>query len=232
MAVVAVAVGACAQAMTGIGFALICAPLLILCVDATQAVILVSAFSIILNLMVLAREWRYTNLRHAVTLFIPACLVAPLAGYVAGVAPSSTLSTIGGVSVLLAVAVLASGVRSAFLAGRMGTILSGGISGLMGTLAGLGGPAVAAYAMNAEWDVKMLRPTLNLYFIALNLLTLAVRGGPSVEVDFGIGLAVAVVVGFGLGASLVRRFDHSAIRRLILVLAAVGGVAATAKGLV
>lgn len=220
-----------AQAITGIGFALICAPLLILCVGPRDGVLVVTAFGMILSVLVLAREWRHTNIRHATALLVPACLVAPIAAYIADVAPASTLSIIAGALVLIAIGILASGFRSKHLRGFVGTVISGATSGMMGVLAGIGGPAVAIYAMNADWEVRTLRPTLNVYFIGLSLMALLVRGMPSVDANFGIGLLVAILIGFALGGKVAHRVHPTTVRQMILVLAAIGGVAAIGKGL-
>lgn len=230
-AIAAVVIAALAQAITGIGFALICGPLLILFTDVNQGVILTSTLGLVISLLVIRRDWRHANLKQALALFIPACAVAPIGWFIVEHASTSLMSILAGVLVLGAVVTLASGLRWRRMQGSVGAVIAGGVSGLMSLLAGIGGPAVAIYAMNANWDTKTLRATLNVYFVAITFVTFAVRGTPSVDVNFGIGLLLAVFVGFCLGSLLTHRLEAKTVRSLILVVAAIGGIAAIVNGL-
>jgi uncharacterized membrane protein YfcA len=231
LAVAFVAIGAFAQAITGIGFALVCGPLMVLCLGPEQGVIVTSVLGLVLSALVLWREWRHVDLRHALSLFVPACAVIPAAAIVARFLSAGTLSVVIGVMVIAAVAVLAKGFRWSRLKGLSGAAMSGGVCGFMGYLAGVGGPAVAMYAVNSEWSVKTLRPTINTYFIGVSVVYLFVRGTPTVGAAFGTGLAAAMFAGFAGGAIVAKRIDVDTVRRLILVLAGSGGVAAIVKGL-
>lgn len=153
-ALITVLFGAFTQAITGTGFASICAPFLILSVGTTQGVPLVIALCVPLNLMVIMREWRHVSIKHVVTLWIPAALVVPLGSWIAGAVPESTALIVAGSLVLVAVSLAASGKRLYKLRGTSGAAVAGGASGLMGTLAGVASAPVALYVTNADWDVN------------------------------------------------------------------------------
>ena len=76
-AIIAVLVGATAQSITGIGFALVCAPLLVLSLGPIDGVTLVNILGVSLSLFVLLREWRYLSIGHAAALFVPAAQLLP-----------------------------------------------------------------------------------------------------------------------------------------------------------
>jgi len=86
------------------------------------------------------------------------------------------------------------------------------------------------YALNAEWPTAMTRPTLQLYFLGLNVLSLVFLGPVFVGPVPGVLLASAIVAGYVLGITAVRRLGDIAVNRAILVLAVAGGTAAVIRG--
>jgi hypothetical protein len=89
-------------------------------------------------------------------------------------------------------------------------------------VAGIGGPPVAMFAVNAEWPAVRMRPTLQAYFLGLNVVALAALGLPHATGAPWIGL----VVGWALGRVALARLPDRASRPLILAIAALGGVLA------
>lgn len=233
VAVVAVALGAAAQAVTGLGFSLVSAPLLVAAVGAPDGVRLNVALSVLVNVAVLAGEWRRVRWRDAAHLLVPAAVATPLAGLAVRGADPSALAVAAGALVVASAAALGGGLRVERLRGRAGAVGAGALSAAMNVVAGVGGPAVAVYALNAGWPPAALRPTFGAYFLGLNLAALAVLGGPATTTGPGLaaGLVVALAVGFVAGAHLARRLDAAAARRVVLVLATGGGLAAVARGL-
>jgi uncharacterized membrane protein YfcA len=231
LALVAILIGAAASAVTGIGFSLVSAPLLTLALGGGDGVRLANTLAMGVNLLLLRREWRSAVVRDVLLLLVPAALAITATALVISHANPRALSVASGVLILVAVAALASGVRIRRLAGVVGGVVAGAISGAMNVVGGVGGPAVASYALNADWSPRQTRSTLAIYFLAINVVSVASRGVPPLSPAFGIGSIVAVVVGFGLGSLLARRVDANSIRWGTLVLAAAGACAAIAQGL-
>jgi uncharacterized membrane protein YfcA len=227
----AVMVGAGAQTMTGIGFSLICAPLLALALGGGDGVRLTNLLGIAVNTFMLAREWRGVMAGRVLTLAGPAVVAALLTAAAIQHATESVLSVATGLLVLAAVGAIGAGLRARRLAHWHGALLAGAASGAMTVVSGIGGPAVATYAANAEWPLSRLRPTLAAYFLAVNLVTVAARGVGPMTVTSALSLALALAVGFAGGAALSRRLEPSAVWRGTLILAAIGGVGAVLRGL-
>jgi uncharacterized membrane protein YfcA len=231
VAMVAAAIGAGAQAVAGFGFALVAAPVFVQIVGPARAVRLTNLLAVAVNLLLLAREWRVARLSVALRLLVPAVLVTPVVAYAVHRTTSSVLSVIVGSLIVVSALALASGRRAERLRGWTGMLAAGGVSAAMNTASGVGGPAVAMYALNAGWSPEMMRPTLQLYFIGLNLLSFLSLGAISVQAGTAAGLAVAVVAGFAIGTTLGRRLSPAAVGRAVLVLSLTGGVAAVLRGL-
>jgi uncharacterized membrane protein YfcA len=229
-ALVAVAAGAGAQAVTGIGFSLVCAPLLTIALGGGDGVRVANVLAIAVNVLVVGRERRTADLREVVLLLVPATLAALLTAWLIRAADPHVLAVVAGGLVLVTVAVLASGREAQRLAGRLGAVLAGAVSGAMNVAGGVGGPAVAGYALNARWSPAQTRATLGAYFLGINIVSVASRGVPSLSAWFFIGGGFAVLAGFAAGVVLARRLDESAVRSWTLALAGIGAAAAIVQG--
>jgi uncharacterized membrane protein YfcA len=102
----------------------------------------------------------------------------------------------------------------------------------MNASAGVGGPAVSLYAVNAEWPVAEFVPNAQFYGLLVNAFSIAVKGGPPhlagpVWALAGAGMAVGTLAGRALSDRVPERWA----RLVILTLALAGGVTTTAKGL-
>ncbi len=185
-----------------------------------------------LNLIMLVSEREHARWRDALRLFIPAAIVIPIVGYLIKRLPTDTLSIINGTAILAATALLATGARAHSLKGRRGAVLAGAASGAMNVATSVGGPPVAMYAINAEWPAKNYRPTLQAYFLAINIISFAVRGVPRLHHPaLLLEMAVATVGGWLIGRHYARRVDDAVVRKLLLATAAIGGIVAILRGI-
>ncbi|MDQ6650356.1 MAG: TSUP family transporter [Actinomycetota bacterium] len=224
---VAVAVGALAQAVSGIGFALVCGPFLVAVLGPQRGVPVAVVLSLPLNAAILLRDPRSVRWRAALLLLVPAAAVLPLAAYAVHRLSGPAATVVAGAATLCAAAALAAGLRLHRARGPAGAVAAGVVSGAMNVVAGIGGPAAALFAANAEWPPATTRATLQAHFLALNVVTLAVLGLPSVSP----GLFGAVLAGFAAGTVLAGRLPEAAARWATLALAAASGVAAVVRGL-
>ena len=226
-AALAVALGALVQAVTGVGFGLVCGPFLVALVGAREGVRLANLLAIGVNAIVLAREHRRVDLRGALLLAVPAVAATPLVAWAVRRLDPGTASLVAGLVTLLAAGLLAVGVRAPRLRGVGGAVGAGVTSAAMNVVSGVGAPTVAMFAHNAGWPVARTRPTLQVYFVCLNVVTLASIGLPRPSPLLLVGLAA----GLAAGAALVRRVPEAAARRGMLALAFLGGLAAVVQGL-
>jgi uncharacterized membrane protein YfcA len=230
LALVAVLAGAGAQVVTGIGFSLVCAPLLTVALGGGDGVRLANTLAIAVNLLVLRREWRAVDLRQTVLLLVPASAAAVATAWAIGGVTTHALSVACGCLVLVAIGSLAAGLRFPRLAGQLGAVVAGLVSGAMNVVGGVAGPAVAGYALNARWSAARMRSTLAGYFLGINAVSVLSRGVPSLPGQFFVGGLAAVFGGFGLGALFAGRLNEHAVRWGTLLLAAAGAIAAVVQG--
>jgi uncharacterized membrane protein YfcA len=223
LAALAVAVGAAAQSVSGIGFALVGGPLLFTVFGAREGVRVAVVLSMLVNIAVLVREHRAVMWRRVMPVLVTALVATPFLAWALADVPSRGLrAAAGAVIVVGAVLVAAGRTRDT---GTPGGILAGLASATMNVLASAGGPAVAVYATGAGWDPLRLRATLQAYFLALNVVTLATLGPPHWSLGQAALLVGCLLAGSLVGAALSTRVSASLARTVTLALAAAGGLA-------
>jgi len=223
LAALAVAAGAVAQSVSGIGFALVAGPLLFTVFGAREGVRVAVVLSMLVNVGVLSREHRSVMWRRVLPVLLAALAATPLLVHLLADAHPRALRGLAGAVIVIGAALVAAG--RAVDTGVTGGVVAGIVSATMNVLASAGGPAVAVYAAGARWDPLRVRATLQAYFLVLNVMTLATLGRPHWTLTQAVVLIACLVSGSALGGWLAGRVSATRARAVTLVLAAAGGVA-------
>jgi uncharacterized protein len=231
-ATAAVLVGAAIQRVSGLGFALISAPFLVIVLGPYNGISLANTLGIGVSLATLATSWRHVDTSRVVTL-VAAGLVGVLPGVlVAQTVPDGPLQVlIGGLIVLgLAFSVGTPDVKvRPTTPVNLGTGLA---SGFMTAAAGIGGPALVLYATATAWEQAAFAATAQISFAAQAGLALGLKGMPTLQ-PYQWGLfALAVIAGLLGGAVLARRVPPAAAKRLAITLALLGAAGTFVEGLI
>ncbi|HET8591685.1 MAG TPA: TSUP family transporter [Nakamurella sp.] len=232
MVAVAVGVlgGAAVTRLTGLGFALVASPFLVVLLGPFDGVLLCNLLTMLAAAAMLATHWRHVQWRRAALLLVPAVLVIPAGALLVHRLPPAPLSVLIGSALLIAVGLVARGRSSRALTGTPGTLLAGAGSAGLNVLAGVGGPILALYGVTQRWTGRSFLATVPVCSLVFNALSLATKGFPRVT---GTELAVvvsALVVGSVAGEVLVRRIGSRHAQPVLLTVSAVGAVAAIVKG--
>ncbi|TSD68162.1 sulfite exporter TauE/SafE family protein [Aeromicrobium piscarium] len=236
---VAVFAGAIAQRIAGLGFALLVAPFLVMLLGAHEGVIVVLVCGLVSSTIIMARVWAEVEWSSLWWLAVPAAVATIPAAFVARWLPPAPLSIV--VSLLVLVALLVSLLlqrTTLAIRGRLPMGLAGVMSGATNALAGVGGPAVSAYAVMSRWPQRAFAATLQPYFVLTNIVALTVKfavdpaQSPSFGVTIWLAIVALIVAGVVVGDRCQRYVrDHHA-RMALIVMSFIGAVAALAKGLV
>jgi uncharacterized membrane protein YfcA len=224
-----VLLGTLAQSVSGIGFALVCGPLLVVSLGPQDGVRLVMLLSLVLNVVLLSRLWRQVDRRGTLLLLVPAALATPLLAVAVRSLPARPAAALAGLVVLTGVALLASGVRWKAARGSTGAVLAGVLGAATNVVAAVAGPVVALWAANAQWRADVQRASLQGYFLGLNCVALPSLGLPEVDGRLLAGCLVTLALGTLLGVPLGRRVSELAARRTTLTLAGLGGAVVLAR---
>ncbi|MGW5666388.1 TSUP family transporter [Micromonospora sp. NPDC003776] len=231
LAVGAVALGATMQRATGLGFALVAAPFLVVILGPFSGVTLANLLSATINLIVLCVTARTLRRRVALQMITGVILALPLGVWVVRELPGPVLLVGIGLITAGSVSWVAAGQSMPFLRQRGGAVASGFASGFFNTTAGTGGPPLAVYAASTDWEHRSFVPTVQLVGLVTNVLSLAAKGPPVLSSRLLLACGAAMLAGIGGGHWLARWLPETATRRWVLALALTGSVIAIVKGL-
>lgn len=228
----AVFLGASTQRISGVGFALVASPFLVALLGPFNGIIVINVFGVLTALTVFVHVHRLVEYKRAFLMMIPAIVAIIPGSWVAKHMPSDLLSILIGAMII--VALLASlfvhDVR--ILAGRAGAVFAGAVSGFMSVTAGVGGPAVTAYAVATRWPQATFAATAQLYFFCVGTASLlAKQTFPQMSPVQWAGCAIALAVGVLVGNLSAPLVPHRVSRVAVIVIAFVGSLLILTKGI-
>ncbi|HCM94785.1 sulfite exporter TauE/SafE family protein [Glutamicibacter arilaitensis] len=227
----AVFVGASTQRISGMGFALVSSPFLVMVLGPHEGVMLVNLLGACSSLLIFAQVFRQVEYKKVLILLIPAMLMTLPGAWVAAALDGPLLSVIISIMVILALA-------SSFMIRNlpMGqskslAVGAGAVSGFMSVTAGVSGPAIAGYAIASRWPQAQFAISVQLYFLVLSLTSLAAKGGmPQLHWQQWAGCFAAMVVGILLGNFLAPKIPAKYSRAFVVLIAFSGAVSLMVNG--
>lgn len=227
---VIVSFGGFVQTTTGIGFAMIAVPMLVL-IDLTYAPGPALFAMLFLSVAMVMGSWQDVDRQGFSTLF-PGLLVGTVVGaQLLGLLSATAFGLVFGFIVLGSLAL-----------GQIGftpertpvTNATGGfVSGLMGTISGIHGPPLAVLYQRAE--IATARATIAFVFVfasIFSLILLHLNGYFGREEALaGLALLPGIAVGFGVAVSGRRFMSDVAARNAMLIIAAVSAVTLIVRSL-
>ncbi|TBW57894.1 sulfite exporter TauE/SafE family protein [Marinobacter halodurans] len=222
--------GACLQGVAGYGIGTLSAPLLFLLSPLfVPGPLVVNA--VVLAILLLLRNRasiRFREVRYAIGGSI---VGTTLAGLTLAVITGTAFDLMFGVLILLGVLVSVAGLRPAL--NPRNSAVAGAASGYMGTVVAVGGPPIAMIYQNEKGP--LVRANMSAFFLftsCASIVALFFAGRLGLpEMKLFLLTLPGVVTGFLLSATLVQRLPFSAMRPLILGIAAVAGIGAMVRGL-
>lgn len=227
-----VALGATTQRLTGVGFALVASPLLVLLLGPIQGVVITNVFGVATALVVYLTNVQRVEYRKVVPLLIAATVAAIPGALLARYLPPAVLATGAGLLVIIALGVSVFARRLPGLTGTRGLLGAGALSGFMNVIAGVGGPAVTAYAVATHWEHRRFAISIQFYFAVLGCVSLLSRGAlPALSAIEWLFAVAALVVGMVAGHFLTQKVSPKTARNASLIVALLGGIAVIVRGL-
>ncbi len=225
-----VLLGGCVQWLTGMGFALVAVPALVLVLGPAEGVVLANCAAGAISVVGLANGWRRVRLKAMVPLCVAAVCTVPAGTWVARRLCEPALLACMGVLVTVAVLLVMCGARVAALRGGGGAVVAGGAGGFMNSAAGVGGPPVSLYALNAGWSVREFVPNAQFYSVIVNAVSVASNGVPRLSPPLWALASAALAAGALIGRTLAEHVPEKRARLLVLLLALAGGSITLGKG--
>ncbi|MFC8518206.1 TSUP family transporter [Streptomyces sp. NPDC057257] len=226
-----VLLGSSVQWLTGMGFALVAVPALVLLLGPAEGVVLANCAAGAISVVGLVGGWPRVRLGAMVPLCVAAACTVPLGAWMTRRLPEPALLLVMGGLVTVAVLLVMRGARVPALRGTQGAVAAGAAGGFMNSAAGVGGPPISLYALNAGWTVREFVPNAQFYGVVVNAFSVAANGVPRLGGEQWGVVVGAMVVGAVIGRGLAERIPERRARLLVLLLALTGGITAVGKGL-
>lgn len=233
-----VLVGAVAQRIAGLGFALLIAPFLVLILGPHAGVLLVNLCAVVSSSIIMSRVWRDIDWSMFRWLVIPSLFGSVPGSFLAVAVPSAPLSVIVGSIVLVALTLSLVLQRSdVVVRGNTPKVVAGFTAGITNSMAGVGGPSVSAYALLSRWPQRPFAATLQPFFVCIGSVTLVTKllldptQAPSLAPWMWAAIGLAIVAGIFTGEKLSRFVRDDQARLFVVVIAFVGAGLAVLKGI-
>jgi uncharacterized membrane protein YfcA len=234
-ALLAALLSGCVAGLTGFGFSLVCAPLLLFSYGPETVVVLTAVLSVFVSADVVRDSWREAEWRLAAALLAPALAGSVAGAWVLRAAETEYLELAVGTVVALSALVLLRDARIPGARTGWATVLAGSASGALSTSTGLAGPPVVLLLASRGVPKRPFRATGALYFLAAGAVAFAVLAlGGSVDggaLPLAAALVPAAVAGKALGASFVGRISERTFRAASLATVALTGALGVATAL-
>lgn len=233
----AVVLGAISQRVTGMGFALVVAPLLVLLLDPLAAVIIVNLCGAASAIVIGLRMRAHVDWGRFFWLAAPALIGVIPGTWLLLVLSRGVLEVVLGALLLVALTVSLLVHRTTFmLDGPAPRLIAGFSSGLMNSAAGVGGPAATTYAVLSRWHQQSFAATMQPYLLTiasaslLSKYVMAPGEWPIFDWWLWLGVVASLVVGLIVGERISPHVDARLARVIVVVIAYAGATLAVVKG--
>lgn len=228
----AVLVGGITMRATGMGFALVASPFLVLALGPFQGILVANVCgtaSALLNLTQVHRDIDWRRARWV----IPAGIIGVIPGaFAVRALPIPVLTIVVSLIVLIGLAFTVVGRKLKLPDSPVAAGAGGLASGFMNVTAAVGGPGLVIYAMATRWKHSGFAATAQVHFAVLGIASLAMKAAlPSLDWIGWLVLAAALLLGLLGGNVLARFIDGRKAMRLVILIAGVGAVLALIQGL-
>lgn len=227
----AVAVGAMVQGSIGFGTAVVAAPFVVVWAPEVMPVaILVTSLALpVIQLVHGPREVLWRPLSWAL---VGRALLTPVGVWLVAAFSPDLIATLVGILLLLTVWVSVSRIHVA--ATSTNALVAGGLAGISGTAASIGGPFLAV-ALQHETPVRV-RSTLSWFFLvgsAMGLIGLVLGGqGRSLAVEVGLLWVPFALLGYLASQPVRRLLPAHRLRSAVLTFCVLAGVGVIVRALV
>lgn len=217
------------QGFTGMGFAVVSTPLLILILGQPHPVVMLSLLlGSVLGAAVLVETRKSLNLRRVWPLILGALLGTPLGVLVLSHTNPRALTVFIAITTLITAAVGFVRLPKPVRYERSAVSIAGVLGGFLNGATSIGGPPPALVVSMQRWEISEGRSALTVFNLTSYLIALA-TGMTSTDAGFvvrGVGLLPLAVAGGVLGAWSVRRVPPLAFRYALFGTISLAGVAA------
>jgi uncharacterized membrane protein YfcA len=217
-AVIIVLLAGFVRAITGFGFALITAPLLLFILDPKSVVVINVILGILTGVLLLWHTRRHIDVKRALLMCGGSIFGIPIGTYLLSSLDPSIIKIIMAVLIIPFSIVLLIGHSHRFKQDSLGCGISGFVSGAVGSSTSFSGPPVVLFLLNQGLVRERFVGTLTAYFLFCGVTSvIAFSFIGIVTVDILVKVAILLptsILGFYIGIRVLPKIDATLFRRI------------------
>lgn len=219
------------QRITGMGFALVSVPFFVIAYGPVNGVLLAIILGCAGSMLILVSLWRSISWKAVYPILLSAIVWVPIGAWVTGALSETVLLILVGSAGIVSLVGMRAPHIEWVLRQPIGPYLAGSLSSVMHVSSGLSGPPLVALAYSRRMTHLAFVASVQVVFVVFHLLTLSLRGMPTVPAAEIILYVSIGLVGTFAGVLLARKIPVTFARRLTIVIAFIGTASVLVKGL-
>ena len=218
---------------TGFGIGMISTPLMLLVYEPQTVIVVAGTAGLGVGVWIISKSWRDVPFREILPITIAALCGAPIAVFILKTADSSVLSI--GIAVLIILFAIGSFVkieREIPYSTQVG-IVAGFIVGVLLPTSGVAGSLVMLFLMTRNWERQTVRAAMAFFLVSLMAFTVVLFALYGLYTPLRLTLigivAIPAVIGFLLGAMLIKRINERVFGNLVIGIIIVSSIVVVVK---
>jgi uncharacterized membrane protein YfcA len=235
IALAVVCLGAVVMGTVSFGMGLAVTPVLLLFLEAQEAVVIANTLIGLLLCLVVFQTRRHLDLRRVGGMTLGGLAAVPLGALALAWADAAVLRVTIALVILALCLLAVLNVRLPLARRRFAGPAFGFMASLSVTTLSIGGPLAAFYVMAQGWPTPVMRASLAFYFLVADAAAFGFylwAGLVTRDALTNIGLLLpALALGLGASSLLVRRMDEAVFRYAAIAVSAAGSLVLLAREL-
>ena len=218
---------------TGFGIGMVSTPLMLLVYEPQTVIVVAGTAGLGVGVWIISKSWRDVPFREILPITIAALCGAPIAVFILKTADSSVLSI--GIAVLIILFAIGSFVkieREIPYSKQVG-IAAGFIVGVLLPTSGVAGSLVMLFLMTRNWERQTVRAAMAFFLVSLMAFTVVLFALYGLYTPLRLTLigivAIPAVIGFLLGAMLIKRINERVFGNLVIGIIIVSSIVVVVK---
>lgn len=233
--IVCVFIAAIVRGYSGFGFSLLAITSLSLVLAPAEVIPPVFMMEVAASVSLLPSIWKDIHWRALGWLTLGCLIGTPLGVWMLASVPAAPMKIAMALAVLVSVALLWAGYARKTMPGRIATLATGGVAGVLNGAFGIGGPPVVLFFFSSPAGAAIGRASLIAFFIGTDTMALGFLAREELVTSAAFSrfliLVPPLLAGQWIGARSFRTADPAAFRRWVLVLLAVLAVLTGVQGI-
>ena len=218
---------------TGFGIGMISTPLMLLVYEPQTVIVVAGTAGLGVGVWIISKSWRDVPFREILPITIAALCGAPIAVFILKTADSSVLSI--GIAVLIILFAIGSFVKieKEIPYSKQVGIAAGFIVGVLLPTSGVAGSLVMLFLITRNWERQTVRAAMAFFLVSLMAFTVVLFALYGLYTPLRLTLigivAIPAVIGFLLGAMLIKRINERVFGNLVIGIIIVSSIVVVVK---